>query len=102
MENQDLYTNTVEGFVGGASSVIPVVVVSGILFKISEYVNKGNQRDMAMIGYTIISLGLGLAAGITGGALADNYSDSAYNGVNYGVVTSFLVSLASLLTIKYS
>ena len=102
MENLGTYSNTFEGLAGGASSIIPVILVSGAIFKISEYVNKGNQRDMAMIGYSIISLGLGLAAGITGGVLADNYNDSVSNGINYGLVTSFLVSLAGLLDIKYN
>lgn len=101
MENLGIYTDIVDGLSGGASSIIPVAISSFALFKISEYVNKGNQRDMAMIGYSVISLILGLGAGISGGVLADNYSDSAYNGASYGLVTSTLVSLCGLLYIKY-
>jgi len=69
--------------------------------KVSEVVNKGNPRDIGMIGYSVISLILGLGAGISGGVLADNYGDSAYNGASYGLVTSTLVSLCGLLYIKY-
>ena len=100
MENLGTYSTVFEGLTGGASSIVPVALSSFALLKVSEVVNKGNERDLGMIGYSVISLILGLGAGISGGVLADNYGDSAYNGASYGLVTSTLVSLCGLLYIR--
>ena len=101
MENLGQSNNVLEGITGGLSSIVPVALSSFALLKVNEVVNKGNPRDLGMIGYSVISVGLGLVAGIAGGVLANNYGDSAYNGASYGLVTSTLVSLCGLLYIKY-
>lgn len=89
--------NAVEGVIGGAASVWPVIGVSACFQIIQVYLslrlNYGQTRAAYVAGYSVASLGLGVAGGIVGGVLADNYDDSIYNGIRYGALTSLLVSI---------
>ena len=102
MDKVTLYNNTVEGVIGGASSIIPVILVSVMYGKISSVLYKDNPKNITIVAFAIFSLIFGIASGIVGGALADNNNDSIYNGIKYGSIVSNLVSLGGILAIKYS
>lgn len=90
-------TNALEGVIGGASSVWPVLGV-GLCFQaiqiyISFPLKYGQQKAATVWQYSIASLGLGVTGGIIGGILANNYNNSIYNGIHYGALTTLLVSI---------
>ena len=99
-------TNALEGLIGGAASVWPVLGVS-ISFQatqiyLSETMKYGQNKAGNVLSYSIASLGLGVAGGIIGGMLADNYDNSIYNGINYGALTTLLVSIYGSIMIYYT
>jgi hypothetical protein len=99
-------TNALEGVIGGAASVWPVLGVSLCFQAIQIYISfplkYGQQKANSVFQYSIASLGLGVAGGIVGGMLADNYDNSIYNGINYGAVTTLLVSIYGSIMIYYT
>jgi hypothetical protein len=90
-------TNALEGVIGGASSVWPVLGVSLSFQAIQIYysfpLNYGQNKAITVFQYSISSFGLGIAGGIIGGILANNYNNSIYNGIHYGALTTLLVSI---------
>ena len=96
-------TNALEGVIGGAASVWPVIGVSAcfqiIQVYLSERLKYGQTRVAYVAGYSVASLGLGVAGGIVGGMLSDNYDDSIYSGIRYGALTSLLVSICGSIDI---
>ena len=97
MDTISLYNNTVEGLIGGLSTMIPVTVGFIIYGQIRKKIFKNDPKVIgkviSTVAITLYSIALGTAAGIVGGVLADNYTDSVSNGIKYGVPTSGLVAL---------
>lgn len=97
MDTISLYNNAVEGLIGGLSSMIPVTVGFIVYGQIRKKIFKNDPKVIGKVintvAITLYSIAFGTAAGIVGGVLADNYIDSAYNGIKYGVPTSGLVAL---------
>jgi len=97
MDTISLYNNTVEGLIGGLSTMIPVTVGFIVYGQIRKKIFKNDPKVIgkviSTVAITLYSIALGTAVGIVGGVLADNYTDSAYNGIKYGVPTSGLVAL---------
>ena len=104
MDTISLYNNTVEGLIGGLSSMIPVTIVSIVYGQISTKIFKPNPKVVgkviSTVAITLYSIAIGTAAGIMGGVLADNSADSAYNGLKYGVIAANLVSLGGMYILR--
>jgi hypothetical protein len=94
--------NIVEGLVGGGSSILPVVLVSGMNVIISTFLYRAHPAGASVTFGAGISIIVGIAGGIVGGVLADSYTDSVYNGIKYGTILSNIVGWAVILSIKYS
>ena len=94
--------NAIEGLVGGASSIVPVVLFTAVYGKIGSIIYANDPKNLGIIGFAIFSFAFGAASGIVGGVLADSYTDSAYNGVLYGSIVSNIVCWAGFLAIKYT
>ena len=88
-------TNTLEGIIGGASSIIPVVSVSFMLRYLSlKIYGTGSVIIPDELGASllmVLSIISGIVSGITGGVMADNYISSIYNGAQYGVLSSTVI-----------
>ena len=94
--------NAIEGLVGGASSIVPVVLFTAVYGKIGSIIYANDPKNLGIIGFAIFSFAFGAASGIVGGVLADSYTDSVYNGIKYGTILSNIVGWAVILSIKYS
>lgn len=102
MDKITLYNNTVEGLTGGASSIIPVWAVSLAYLGIGKIVNGSRKTNVAAPAFAIFSIAFGVASAIVGGALADNSTDSVYNGIKYGCIVANLVSMSGILIMRYT
>ena len=96
-------TNTLEGVIGGASSIIPVVSVSFMLryLFLKIYGNYGiviSTNDTTTL-FNVLSIISGIVSGITGGVMADNYISSIYNGAQYGLLSYTVIFI--LLTLLF-
>ena len=102
MDKVTLYNNAVEGLIGGASSIVPVWAVSLAYLGIGKLINGSNPKNVGAVAFTVFSIAFGVASAIVGGALADNSTDSVYNGIKYGCVVANLVSMGGILIIRYT
>ena len=88
-------TNALEGVIGGASSIIPVVLVTNMViylnpikYRESYVISRQEEEDYIA---SVISIIIGIFGGITGGVLTDNYNNSIYNGIQYGILSSTII-----------
>ena len=94
-------TNALEGVIGGASSIIPVVLVTNMVI----YLNPIKYRESYVISVqeeedyiaSVISIIIGIFGGITGGVLTDNYNNSIYNGIQYGILSSTIIYIVGTM-----
>ena len=94
-------TNALEGVIGGASSIIPVVLVTNMVI----YLNPIKYRESYGISVqeeedyiaSVISIIIGIFGGITGGVLTDNYNNSIYNGIQYGILSSTIIYIVGTM-----
>ena len=98
---QYLYNNTVEGLGGGISSIIPVILVSGINVIIPTFLYRAHPNNSVVVAFALFSIILGIAGGTVGGVLANSYTDSSYNGILYGAIVSNLVGWYCIISIKF-
>ena len=95
-------TNALEGVIGGASSIIPVVLVTNMViylnpikYRESDFeISRQEDDDYALY---VISIIIGIFGGITGGVLTDNYNNSIYNGIQYGILSSTIICIVYIM-----
>ena len=91
-----VFTNTLRGYIGGASSIIPIIILyvnfEFIQIYLSHQLKHTDYKISNMNAYSNLPLIFSTVCGIMGGILADNYTDSSYNGITYGTVMSLISS----------
>ena len=95
-----VFTNTLRGYIGGASSIIPIIILyvnfDFIQIYLSQQLKHTDYKISNMTVYSNLPLIFSIFGGIMGGILADNYTDSSYNGITYGTIMSIISSTIML------
>ena len=93
-------TNTLHGAIGGASSIIPIVIIYVNFEFIQKYLSQQMKYTDAKIDsinmYNNFPLIISTICGIAGGVLSNNYNESINNGITYGILTTIFSSAVML------
>lgn len=97
-----LTTNVLEGVIGGASSIIPIGVITFTYYLIqagiANFMKYSTGTTANIVMFTLFSGGFGAIGGIIGGTLADTYYNSIYSGIHYGASTTGVVALIGIVS----
>lgn len=95
-----VFTSTLQGCIGGASSIIPIIILyvnfDFIQIYLSQQLKHTESKINTITSYTNLPLIFSIVCSIMGGVLADNYTDSSYNGITYGTIM-YLISNTIML-----
>ena len=89
-----VFTNTLRGYIGGASSIIPIIILyvnfDFIQIYLSQQLKHTESKINTITSYTNLPIIISTVGAIIGGVLADNYTESSYNGITYGTIMSII------------
>lgn len=95
-----VFTNTLRGYIGGASSIIPIIILyvnfDFIQIYLSQQLKHTESKINTITSYTNLPIIISIVGAIIGGVLADNYTESPYNGITYGTIMSIISSTIML------
>lgn len=95
-----VFTTTLQGCIGGTSSIIPIVILyvnfEFIQIYLSHQMKHTESKISTITTYSNLPFIFSTAGAIMGGILSDNYTDSSYNGITYGTIM-YLISNTIML-----